>query len=234
MRRFACVLLLALVATSGISAQPDKSEEGPITPPPDGNSFQAVLARSYVERSTKDEGDGVTSFMASFPSLPGNPMFGKRESLRKLTFFTTTGSTFGKYSDRSVTFYLAVKDCRAPVIFVEPRVLSHSGIFLNRVSILADGELSLDQPLGDFKAQRETYPGGVEETIPFILTDAQLSKLRSLSDARTVVVRLTGEKGHVTLDARATKDFKSDVGDVLHAYDFISKLVESSAFDPCA
>lgn len=149
------VAVLALCGTAAVAAPPPKHAPAIVTPPLSGNSFRAVLSRSYRETSSKDEGDGVTTFVASFPSS-NSIMFGKRDGFRKLTFFTSSTSRFAEYSSRNLAMYISVRDCKAPVLFMEARIFSPVGwVFLNRVGVLADGELALDQSLTDLKAQRE-------------------------------------------------------------------------------
>lgn len=47
-------------------------------------------------------------------------------------------------------------------------------------------------------------------------------------------VRLTGEKGYVTLDKKTAEAFKSDVGYTLQVLDLLAKLVAEKNFEACA
>lgn len=245
--RQAIGILLAMYAFGGTCAQtPTKSKPASqvqpavITPPPPGNSFRAVLARAYTETSTKDEGDGVVTFMATIPSVNAPErvaFFAKRDGFRKLTFFTSVDSTFARYSAPVVYAYLSVPDCKAPVFFVSPRTFrsrSSSWLFLNRVAVLADGELLLDQSLADFKPHREIFPGGLEETVDFPLEARQISDLRRLEHAKQVSVRITGDKGYVTLDAKAIEHWRKDVAATIKAHDVVARIAAEKKFDPCA
>ena len=140
----------------------------------------------------------------------------------------------GQYSNRTLTMYLSVRDCKAPVMFMEARVFSsRAWLFLNRVGVLADGELALDQSLADSKPQREVLPGGVEEVVPFLISDNQIPQLRRIGTAKTVSVRLTGEKGYVSLEPKTVVDVTKDVDYTLRVFDAVSKLVADKGYEPC-
>ena len=235
MRNLAVFFISALVACGGSAAPPRKPPV--VTPPPHGNSFRAVMARLYTETSTEDKGDGSITFLSAFPSSAGNgtdAAFGKRDGFRKITFFTSVASTFGKYSPEALTMYVAVPDCKLPVLFVSPRVFRNTWLFMSRVSVLADADLVLDRTIeAEDKPSREVYPGGVEETVDFALTERQLAELRKLAGAKKVSVRITGGKGYVSLSAKEAASFKDDVAGSIRIYDAVSRMVAERRYDPC-
>jgi hypothetical protein len=234
--KIGCVVVLVLLLASGVaSSQTKKVSPAVVTPPPAGNSFKAFLSRTYTETSTKDEGDGVTTFVATIPN-PGGPtdlFFAERDAFRKLTFFTSSISQFGKYERPALVMYVSVPDCKAPVFILRPRTFMDHWFILNRVAILADDELLLDQPLANFKLNRETYPGGLEETVDVALTSKQIADLRRLATAKKVSVRITGQKGYVSLGAVAVASLKKDVPSSLRLFDAVSRMVDEKKFDPC-
>ena len=234
MKSIAVFLVGSLVAFGGLAAQ---RKPAVVTPPPAGNSFRAVLARLYTETSTEDTGEGSITFLSTFPGSGASGIdaaFGKRDGFRKITFFTSVASTFGKYSPEALTMYLSVSDCKLPVLFMRPRVFRNSWIFLNRVSILADADLVLDRPVeAEDKPSREVYPGGVEETVDFALTERQIAELRKLTSATKVNVRITGSKGYVSLTAKEAASFKDDMAGSIRIYDTVSRMVAEKRYDPC-
>jgi hypothetical protein len=234
MKTLVIVFVNALVACS-VAAQ---RKPAVVTPPPPGNSFRAVLARLYTETSTEDKGNGSITFFSSFPTSGpkgADGAFGERDGFRKITFLTSAASTFGKYNPQALTMYVAVPDCKPPVFFMSPRVFRNSWLFVNQVSVLADADLVLDRPVqAEDKPTREVYPGGVEETVDFALTEKQIAELRKLETAKKVNVRITGSKGYVSLTAKEATLFKDDVAGSIRIYDTVSRMVADKRYDPCS
>ena len=234
MKTLTVVFVTTLVACSVLAAQ---RKPAVVTPPPAGNSFRAVLARLYTETSTEDKGNGSITFFSSFPSSGAkgtDPAFGERDGFRKITFFTSVASTLGKYSPQAVTIYLAVPDCKSPVLLLRPRVFRDSWLFVNRVSVLADADLVLDRTIqAEDRPSREVYSGGVEEKVDFALTEKQIAELRKLEIAKRANVRITGDRGYVSLTAKEAASFKDDVAGSLRIYDTLSRMVADKRYDPC-
>ena len=192
----------------------------------------------YTETSTEDKGNGNVTFFSSFSksgSKDTDAAFGERDGFRRITYFTSVASTFGKYSPQALTMYIAVPDCKPPVFFVSPRVFRNSWLFLNKVSVLADADLVLDREVEtDAKPTREIYPGGVEETVDLTLTEKQLTELRKVEKAKKVNVRITGGKGYVSLTAKEAASFKGDLAGSIRIYDTVSRMVADKRYDPCS
>jgi len=235
MKQLTVFVVASLFACYGLAA-PQKPAV--VTPPPAGNSFRAVLARMYTETSTKDEGDGSITFLSTFPSSSPKEIaayFGERDGFRKITFFTSATSRFGKYSPEALMMYIAVRDCKSPVFFIRPRVFRSSWIFMNGVSVLADADLVLNRPVeAADKPSREVYPGGVEETADLPLTDNEIAGLRKLAGTKKVNVRITGSKGYISLSKKEATSFADDVAGSIRTYDAVSRMVAEKHYDPCS
>jgi hypothetical protein len=237
------ILLLSLAASGCTKGSENKVHAAPLTavPPPPRITktdwYRAVVA-TYSERRVKDEGDGVTSFVACFSDGGkecGDFATGKRDAFRKLRQYMPQWSWPGQYSDQYVQTYIALPDCGEPIYFLKPRYFSQTGsLSLNRLSILSDGELVFDQDLSAFKLERERLSGGVEEGVSFAPTPAQFDALRKLATATKLSVRITGEKGYVTLKASDVAKLKIDVAAGLRMYDKLLHAVKDQLPSSCS
>lgn len=219
------------------SAAPTPSPMSALEPSP-----QALVVRSitksdwlgsikgaYSVRGFKEEGDGVTSFVACFGGVGkdcGTMAFGKYDAFRKVSHYTPAGSQLGQHLPVYLQTYIALPDCAEPIFVLRARYFSQGGwIFLNRVSILADGELLLDHLLPALEVKKEVLPGGIEERVTVVATSAQLEALRKIVTAKKTSVRLTGDKGYSMLKEGDSVQFRKDTAEALLIFD---RLAEAS------
>ena len=229
------------VSTTKASDAPSSAPLATIPPPPppitNADWYRAVTS-TYPESGVKDEGDGVTSFTACFGNGSkgcGDFAFGKRDAFRKLRHYTPQGSWLGKYTDQYVQTYIALPDCGDPIFFMQPRYFSHgSWLFLNRLSMLSDGELVLDQDLSQRKVNRERLPGGVQEDVSFVPTPDQLNALRNLPTATKIDIRLTGEKGYLTVKQSDVSKLRVDIAAALRMHDKLLLAVKDKHPASCS
>ena len=69
----------------------------------------------------------------------------------------------------------------------------------------------LDRAFTDEKLKVEDYPARYEEQASFAPDAAQLAALRKLPEAKSVSVRLTGEKGYVMLSKEDAAALRADI-----------------------
>ena len=241
------ILLLSLAASGCTKVSENKPPAArssaplaAVPPPPritKADWYRAVVA-TYSESSVKDEGDGVTSFVACFGDGGkgcGDFAIGKRDAFRKLRHYMPQWSWPGQYTDQYVQTYISLPDCGDPIYFLKPRHFSQRGwLFLNRLSVLSDGELVFDQDLSTFKVDRERLPGGVEEEVSFVPTPAQFDALRKLATATKLSVRITGKKGYVTLKQSDVAKLRIDVASGLRMYDKLLLAVKDKHPSSCS
>ncbi len=207
--------------------------------------WKRALEASYVEEfSAKDEGDGITSSVAycfGAESRPddlkecGDLMFVERDAFRRVRFFTPLNSKlYSALGDRYVFSYIALVDCGLPKYVLRPHYFSkHDWLFLNRVTIMAEGEVVLDRDLSKLKARRDAESWGVDETVEFVATDEDLAALRRVAVASKVLIRLTGEKGYVATPPDYLARFSDDVRNALVAYDKLTAALKDYVPPSC-
>lgn len=206
----------------------------PPIPPVTLADWRAALTSTYTVSDIKDKGDGITEFMACFTErtagnkCPGGLFFGRRDSFRRLTHFTPTASQLARYiPDPYVQTYLAVKDCEAPTYFLAPKIFSRdSWLFIKEVAILADGEIVLQQDFSSLKVRRDTYPGGIEEEVHFAATPEQRRAMARLPGVATLSVRITGERGFLSLKNMQLSSVREEAKLMSAAFEKVSAALE--------
>lgn len=223
--------LLAALILVGVAGCSRDDAPAPKAPPvavaaheatPD--EWRAALTGAYTETIRRDGSDGTTTFMANFDGggTKGHKItFGSRDAFRKLRIFKagmpmniTTG----------VKSYVSVPDNEAPILFLQPYFWGRNGwLFMNKVSVMVDGEVILEQACG--KVERDTEGVGVAELCNVAPSEEGIDALRKVVNSAKVVVRLTGDKGYVNLDSKAKfnslEEFKEDIQSAIAVYDVI-------------
>jgi hypothetical protein len=246
------LLALCAIAISGcnnpstppLPVVPAAAPAAPVKPTPTVQQWRAALASTYTESDRSDKGEGVVEFMACFGErnatgkCPDGLFFGRRDAFRKLTHFTPAGTTLNRFAaDQYLGSYVAIKDCAAPNYFLKVQYSRTGGswLFIQKVAMLVDGEVALEQDFSGSHAdvERDVLPNAVKEDYHFVAGDAQRAALFQILDAKELAVRITGRKGYVNLDRRALKDLRKDVADMRLALSKIAAATEGNTPDSC-
>ena len=121
-----------------------------------------------------------------------------------------------------------------PGFVLRPKFLGDSWLFMESIAILADGVVVFEKQMSDVK--RDTITRGrveVAETGGFVLTSSEIQAIRSMSDAKTVVIRLSGQKGYVTLKKDQVKQVRDDLKTLLEIYDQLGTSLSEVSGSPC-
>lgn len=199
--------------------------------------WQAALNGTYIESSSKTDEDGVTEFSACFEQGKQCDLFtfGKRDEFRKITFFTPPASKLNELGgSKYLHSYISLKDCQVPSIVLNARFFSKDGwLFMNNISILADGDLVIDQSFIDASVKRENESYGVIESATWLATEQDIAALRKIVRAKTLIIRTTGDKGYITMDKGKLSDFRSDMLAVTTAYDKLQTVLREKIPADC-
>jgi hypothetical protein len=199
----------------------------PVVTPED---WKKALEASYRKDFAKDGKDGVEEFVACFEPNPnpkskqkcGYIAFGKRDAFRKLRFYETG---IPMMIGDGVSTYVSLEDNGNPVLFLAPYIFGDHWMFMNKMAIMVDGDVILEHDLNQKNCDREVLPGGVQERCDFIATDLEIENLRKIKAESKVLIRISGEKGYMTLSGRDTSDVKKKIIEVLHVYGTIQAAV---------
>ncbi|MGF6696955.1 hypothetical protein OKW38_001567 [Paraburkholderia sp. MM5496-R1] len=184
------------------------------------DEWKSALLATYTESKVKDLGDGTTEFMAEFKTDAHIPaVVGKRDGFRKLRFFKMNWSVVNPILQRSsVGVYISVPDNEQPLVFLRPYFHARSWIFFNELTVMVDGDVIFDQKLDQKNLNRQVEDGGVTEIGDILLGPSQLDSLRKINPKSNVVIRLTGEKGYITIPKNQAEQFRFDLVNAIGIY----------------
>lgn len=181
-----------------------------------------------------DEGDGVTKFFACFGDLdptskkcPGEFASAKRDAFRKLRLYKPgfrNSFTLTSY----VHSYVSLPDGGRPQVVVAPYYFSkHGWLFLHSVAFLADGEVVFEKEFAGSDVRRDNSEVGVEERADFIVTEGDLDHIRKIAAAKMLKIRMTGEKGYVSLDPSDVATIKREFALLLKINDRMGNVLDA-------
>lgn len=225
------VSLVLMVIVAGCQqpapAQPSTASEAPPTPQSTPvksmEDWDAALADAYEVSSVTDEGDGVSSFIACHVEEGENKncAISRRDAFRKLRFFAFGfSSSLSFNSEPKLKIYISLPDGQAPALFLSPVFVGDSWIFVNKVAVMIDGEVVLEQEIDHGSVEREVFPNSeVEEVANFIANNRQIEALRAINKDSEVMIRVTGSRGYVSIAESNISNFKSEIPLALAFYD---------------
>lgn len=234
MRTIAALFSLVLFASGCGKEEPIPAEtaatemEAPVEAPsplPTPEEWRAAFESSFTAKSVTDEGDGVTTFSACFndeSSRCENFSFGKRDAFRKVWHFIPglfSSSAVGNY----LVSYIAVPQNGAPNILLAPVTFSTDTLLgIERVAIMVDGEVVMEQDIPPGSVKREDYPAGVKERADFIASEEQIDALRKIRPDSAIIVRISGRRSYTTVDQDKLEGMRDEIINLLAIYDRIS------------
>lgn len=233
-------MTLAIGLAGGTQAQTqnlaESSPPAALAKPATMTEWRSALTASYLQTRLKDQGDGITEFMARFGDKANKDSvltFGRRDAFRKVTNFTPTGVKLYESLGPNVRSYVSILDGKKPVILLNPFFTGDNGwLFMNKVSIMVDGNIIFEDDFSKEKVDRQSYAWGVEESYHLMLTESDITAFRQIRPTSTISVRLSGDKGYAQLAGKATKKeidmlskFKTAMMENVRVYDAINKAV---------
>jgi len=123
--------------------------------------------------------------------------------------------------------FVFLKENESPVFFLQPRYFGKENwLYLKKVAIKY-GNKVLEINCSASKIDRNTYPGGVEETTLVSVDDNTIQKLKEIVSAKAASIRLIGEKGFVSPDNTQTHMLVGDMQTALEVYELLSKALNN-------
>lgn len=117
---------------------------------------------------------------------------------------------------------------------VAPEVNGKNGwLFMNEVALMADGAVVLRRLFEHNAVERDNDADRIRERGTFIATDVERDALKTFASAQSPIVRITGEKGYITLDKRRTSELVSDAKEVLEVMSKLESAFASAGGPKC-
>lgn len=239
------LLILALAAckpSNEIVTTKATTELKPAALPPapiKKSDWENAIKATYEKSQINTDKEGVTEFVACFQTKDGNKctgsVFGKHDAFRHLTIFTPANSESAALGIwKYLHSYVSLIDCKRPSVLLSPHIFSKEGwLFMDKVSVLADGELLLEHKFTSTEVDRDNNTWGIDERAHWVASDNDLSALKRIASAKVIIVRLSGAKGYVTVAEKDISRIKEDFKSVLAIYSVLDAAAASKEPAEC-
>ena len=240
------LLILALAAckpSNEIVTTKATTEVKPTAPPPapiKKSDWESAIGRTYEKNKINIDKEGVVEFEACFQKTEDGKncsefAYGKYDAFRHLTSFTPVNS---EIADAAIWKYLhsyvALIDCKRPRVLLSPHYFTKEGwLFMDKVSVLADGELLLEHKFTSTEVDRDNNTWGIDERAHWVASNNDLSALKRIASAKVIIVRLSGAKGYVTVAEKDISRIKEDFKSVLAIYGTLDAAAASKEPAEC-
>jgi len=225
--RLASALTVAAVMTLGCSKDANHPNA---TQAPEASVAAAAKKRTPEEWTSKlnsivkleqisASDDGNTSGAADFGD--GVKVDYAKDGFRKLLHFGTVEAKFNTMSDGgTISCYVALKENSKPTFFLVNSYTGDNWLFMNKVAMMVDGQVVIDQNLQLSPEDRTAESGGVTERYDLpILSNDELLPLRKVATSKQAVARLTGTAGYESVSKKQFAKTQDDLRLCLSVYD---------------
>lgn len=231
---FGCLLILN-ACSRGESASTTPGQPLQVVPAPSKRvatmaEWTEALRGTYTEKYIEDEGNGVIQSMAVFQKKRFTQA--TRDGFRQLRIFAIS-DMLPRHTFTSVKTFVSVPDGGLPVLFLVPCVWSRGPpLEIISVAIMINGAVVLSRDFRPGRVERQQSGAGIAEYYQFPPTKQEIEALRQIDSASTVLVRISGNRGHTGLkgkgkhDQDTTTNFKKSIQDALYIYDTINRALE--------
>jgi hypothetical protein len=185
--------------------------EPPAPPPPPRLSLEdwkRAVESTYNVSDKKQDDNGVTEFYACFDcndkERVGVAAKGKYDGFRKVTHlipvWQNLARTAGHYAHKSGVYsFVAIIDCKEPLFVISPVVEAKNWLFMNKVALMADGEVVLEHEFDN--VDRDHDDGDVTESAVWILDDRDIEGIEKFISSQKQIARISGKKGYITVNS---------------------------------
>lgn len=203
--------------------------------------WRAALKSTFEESAVKTDEDGITEYSACFKKKDDGKCalfaFGKRDAFRKIDHLTPIHTRLNRIvnAQTQVGTYIAAIECEAPSLLLEPAVNKRGGwLFMEKVAFMADGDVVLERDFEHNRVDRDNESSWIHEKAAFIPTSNELDGLKRFTESNSQIIRITGQKGYITLPKEKTREFAEDAKATLTMLETINNAFKDSGGPTCA
>lgn len=233
-------------ANNTAAIEAPKAEQPPAKPPYTEADWKRDFSSSFVTFKSETNGDGVTTYSACFE--PNGEkcalvLSGMKDGFRKVDHLTPAATAWHgwlmKYPKGGVTasfvdLRAVAVHCDEVVVVLNPVLHAKNWLFMNKIAFMADGDVVYEQSAADLQSvQRDTDDGKIWEKWSFRLEPEHYASLEKFAAAESKVIRLSGNKGYITMQADSVKVFTEDFPTVMKAVRVLNESLTKGGGPTC-
>jgi hypothetical protein len=186
--------------------------------------WRNAVDNSIPRSAPKTDSDGLQEWFACLRvrtpegACKGGSLVATRDPFRSGVKFVGGESSFFSHGATVAVVPEAVApDCLDPMILLRARTRTNRGLVLERLDVLADGEVILSITAPPAKTSLTLEGRSVSESLSGFLSPQETAAMAKLATASEVSVRVTGSRAWVQLSGDSLRSFRQDMGLVLEA-----------------
>lgn len=244
------VTILSVFVSSCEDKKEDATQKNQVQAPPPNAKFEKdewikAFKSTFSESDVRVNDDGVKSYRACF--LEENEsdkkecktgIEGKHDGFRKIDHLTPPKTAWEvatkEYSKNSfIGIYIAARECNAPLIFLAPVVKKNGWLFMNQISLMADGDLVIDKRIDTNSVEQNIIRGSsIEEISHVALNEKDIESFERFMKAEKQIIRITGKDNkYLTFNEN---DLSLDGRVVLEVYKKIQSSLKTAGGPVCS
>lgn len=215
---------------------PSQPEPRPFTT----KEWRAAFESSFVASDVEEDGDGVTTYTACFGTTTNGKCnhvaFGKNDAFRKIDHLTPFSTQLNKIANASnyIGIYIAAMECKMPILLMSTSVnMKSDWVFIEKVAFMADNDVVIERSLPYDTVSRSHRNGWIHENARFIVEPNELDALEMFVSAKKRIIRVTGNKGYITLSNDDTDNFSNDAKGIMEILSSLKRALEVSGGPIC-
>lgn len=215
---------------------PVQSTPVPVAPVirPTKAEWQTAFSGTFTKTAVNVSESGMQQFAACFaPVCKDLLALARYDPFKGVTYFY--GFFTGPYItlNSGIGLYIAAADCLRPNLVLRTNYVANSWLFLRNLGMLADGKLVYSGAIEHGDVARDIYGSQVEEVHIRVLQPDEIAQIRSVLSATDLKVRITGDKGYVTVKPKHVAEFVKEANKLVQIFDRIEQAVAEKIPPSC-
>lgn len=211
------------------------------------DDWKRNFSQAFEALDIKTDEDGITEYYACFEPREEKPkcrllLSGKRDGFIKGELLTPIMSKIHvsamEYntngSEVYVGMHVAAPQCKTAGVVLNPKIFAKTWLFMDKVAFMSDGNVVYEKSVDTQDVKRDVVDDGIQESWVFSVNESDYEKLAKFAESKSQIIRVSGEKGYMTLSKTSVQLFSSDIITTMAATAEINKSLIDGGGPECS
>lgn len=219
-------------STVASAIAPASTEVTHVPPTYTPDEWKRDFANAFERKDVKVDENGITSYTSCLVMANDQcTLFnGMKDGFRKVDHLTPMGTVLYSIANAHsmVRVRVVVPECKGALVAIEPFFSGRNGwLFLNKVAFMADGDVVYENAAAFDELKRNNEGARVQESWVFSLDKEASKAMERFSQAKSQIIRFSGDKGYFSVPQDSVNVFADDVVKAVEA----TRLINASLTD---